>query len=76
MILQPRMKGRNATTLGGFALVCALVVVGLMVEQVLKKGSEATLERAEWWPPFVVAELFFLAVLAAVALAHRKRREP
>ncbi len=66
-----RFKATNAETLGIFAIIGALAVPALMIEQIVTGGAAGTVERAGWWPRFVFAEVFFLLVLAA---AWRLRR--
>ena len=68
-----RVKATNAEVLGIFALLGALAVPALAIEQIVTERAAFTVERAAWWYPFVLAEAFFLLVLAAAWRLRRRR---
>ena len=69
-----RFKSTNAELLGLLAIIGALALPALMIVQIVKQGTADTVERAAWWLPFVLEEVFFLLVLAAAWRLGRRRR--
>lgn len=75
MLSVQRITGTSgAETLGLFALLGALGVCGLAIQQLASDGI-AVLGHAAWWLRFGLAEAAFLLVLA-VAWRRMSRRRP
>lgn len=69
-----RIKGTSgAEVLGLFAVLGALGVAGLAIQQVASEGT-AVLEHAAWWLRFGLPEAIFLLVLTVAWRRMSRRR--